>query len=221
MRPVHSSNPADLRVAARAWSRSVQFFAEAFLELLGLIWLLCVFALVFVGVGIWLLPGAIEFAGANADRSRALALRLTGVTVEAYRRSVSGNPGIGQARHTWQRLKDPAVRRDLLWNLLNPIVGMPLGVLSLGLVLAGTWELISMPFQIFLSQFQPATWLTTAEEIGLPLALGIAAALGTIAVQILVGIVIARPLLRTQGEWARLVLHIEDTEQSPGRRHRP
>ena len=70
-----------------------------------------------------------------------------------------------------------------------------------------------MPFQIFFLQFRPATWFTTTEAIGLPLAFGIAAALGTIAAQILVGIVTARPLLRAQGVWARLVLHIEDTEQ--------
>lgn len=212
MRSVYSTIPAGLRQqdsprAPRAWGRSVQFAAEAFLELFALVWLLCAFSLVFIGVGIWLLPRAMEFLCANADRSRDLALRLTSVTVEANRRPVSGNPGIGQARHTWQRLQDPAVRRDLLWNLLNPIVGIPLGILSLGLVLAGTWELILMPFQILFSQFRPATWFTIVEPIGLPLGVETAAALGTIAVQILVGIVIARPLLRAQGVWAQLVLH--------------
>jgi signal transduction histidine kinase len=193
--------------------RSAQFFAEAFLELFGLLWLLFAFTLVAIGVGIWILPGALEFAAANAERSRTLARRLTGITIDAHRRPVTGPPGVGQARHTWQHLKDPVVQRDLLWHLLNPIVGMPLGILSLGLVVEGVWELVSMPFEVFFESFRPATWFTITDARGMPLAAGVATSLVLIAVQILVGIVIARPLLRAEGAWARRVLHVEDTEQ--------
>ena len=203
--------------APRAWARSIQFFTQAFVEWYGFIRLLFAFVLVFIGVGIWLLPGAIEIAGANADRSRALARRLTGVTVEAYRRSVTGQPGPGQVRHTWQRLKDRVVQRDLLWQLLNPIVGIPLGILSLGLVLEGAWELVAMPFELLFPPFRPATWFSIAEAMGMPLAAGIGAALVMIAVQVLIGIVLARPLLRAQGHWSRLVLHVEDAGQWRGR----
>jgi signal transduction histidine kinase len=212
-RSADSSPSGNLPRAPRAWARSIQFFAEAFLEWFGLIWLLFAFVLVFIGVGIWLLPGAIEFASANADRSRALARRLTGVTVEAYRRPVTGEPGIGQVRHTWQRLKDPVVWRDLVWHLLNPIVGVPLGILSLALVLEGAWDLVSMPFEVFFSPFRPATWFTIADAMELPLAAGIGAALVMIAVQVLIGIVLARPLLRAQGGWSGLVLHVENAGQ--------
>jgi signal transduction histidine kinase len=199
--------------APRAWARSLQFFAEAFLEWFAFTWLLVAFTLVFIGVGVWLLPSAIEFASANADRSRALARRLTGVTVEAYRRPVTGQPGPGQIRHTWQRLKDPVVRRDLLWHLLNPTVGLLLGLLSFGLVLEGAWELVSMPFEVFFAPFRPATWFTIADTMHLSLAAGIGASLVLTAVQIVIGIVLARPLLRAQGGWSRLVLHVENAEQ--------
>ncbi len=210
---MHPAPDEDLPRAPRAWARSVQFFAEAFLEVFGLVWLLFASALVFIGVGIWLLPGAIDFASTNADRSRALARRLTGVVIEASRRPVTGEPGTGQWRHTRQRLQDPTVRRDLLWSLLNPIVGLPLGILSLGLVLAGVWELVALPFQLFFPPFQPATWFTVTEAVGLPLPAGIAAAVVTIAVQVFIGTVIARPLLRAQGAWARLVLNAPDTDE--------
>lgn len=210
---VDSSNTGELPRAPRAWARSIQFFAEAFLELFGLVWLLFAFALVFIGVGVWILPGAIEFASANAERSRVLARRLAGATVDPHRRPVTGAPGAGQARHTWQHLKDPVVQRDLLWHLLNPIVGVPLAILSLGLVLVGAWELVSMPFQVFFPLFRPATWFTITDAIGMPLAAKIGVSLVLIALEILVGIVIARPMLRAQGAWARLVLHVGDAEQ--------
>jgi signal transduction histidine kinase len=206
-------SPSELPTAPRAWSGSTQFFAEAFLELFGLVWLLFAFLLVFIGVGIWFLPSALEFAGVNADRSRALARRLTYVTIDAYRRPTTGSPGLGQARHTWQHLQDPVLQRDLLWHLLNPILGLPLNILSLGLVLEGIWELASMPFQISFRQFRPATWYTIGDAAGLPLAGVIVMAVVLIAVQIFLGIVLARPLLRAQGAWARLVLHVEDKGQ--------
>ncbi|GAA5202156.1 sensor domain-containing protein [Rugosimonospora acidiphila] len=199
--------------APRAWAGAIQFLAEAFVEWFGFVRLLVAFVLVFIGVGIWMLPGAIDFAGAHADRSRALARRLPGVTVEGYRRPVTGQPGPWQVLHTWQRLKDPVVRRDVLWHMLNPIVGIPLGIMSLGLVLEGAWELVSMPFEVFFSSFRPATWFTIADAMGMPLAAGIGATLVLIAVQVLIGIALARPLLRAQGGWSRLVLHVEDAGQ--------
>ncbi len=205
--------PSELPRAPRAWTRSAQFFAEAFLELFGLVWLLFAFLLVFIGVGIWFLPSALEFASVNADRSRAFARRLTNVTIDAHRRPTSGAPGLGQARHTWQHVQDPVVQRDLLWHLLNPLVGLPLNILSLGLVLDGIWELAAMPFEAFFPHFRPATWYTIGDALGMPLAGAMGAAVALIAVQILLGIVLARPLLHAQGAWARLVLHVEDTGQ--------
>jgi signal transduction histidine kinase len=213
-RPVSTGrSPSELPAAPRAWARSLQFFAEAFLELFGLVWLLFAFVLVFIGVGIWFLPSALEFASGNADRSRALARRLTHVTIDAHRRPTTGPPGIGQARHTWQHVQDPVVQRDLLWHLLNPHLGLPLNILSLGLVLEGIWELVSMPFEVFIPRFRPATWYTIGDAVGLPLAGAIVMAIVLIAGQILLGLVLARPLLRAQGAWARLVLHVEDTRQ--------
>lgn len=208
-----TQSDGELPRAPRAWGRSAQFFAEAFLELFALVWLVVAFGLVFIGVGIWLLPGAIDLVSSNADRSRRLARRLTGVSIDAYRRPLQGEPGVGQALHTWQRLKDPVVRRDMLWHLLNPWLGILFVALSPGLALEALWEFVAMPFQIFFPLFHPATWYTIAEALRLPLAAAIAASLAAIVIQGFVGTALARPMLRLQGAWARFLLHIEDVEQ--------
>ena len=211
-RPVPAAH--EVPAPPQAWGRSLRLFGEAFLELVGLVWLLFAFSLVLVGVGVWLLPGALDFARDNAQRSRRLAHHLTGVTVRARYLPVVGEPGPGGWQHSWQRLRDPVVRRDLIWGQLNPMVGIVLGLLPVALAVDALWELAALGFQLAFPVFRPSTWFTIyTDGLGMDLAVGVAAAVTTLAVQAVLGWVLARPFLRAQGRWARLILHVEDTEE--------
>ncbi|MGO1542752.1 MAG: histidine kinase [Gulosibacter sp.] len=197
--------------APRAWWRTLRFAGQALLDLVGLLWTLLAFTLVLVVVGLWLVPSALAFARNNAERSRRLARRFAGKDVQANYLPIAGEAGFAGYRHSLQRLRDPAVQRDLLWQLANPVVGLVLGVLPFGLVLDGLWQLAAIPFELAFPQFRPGTWFILfelfTENLGL---IVLASGLASLA-QMALGWVIARPTLRALGVWTRAVLHVENT----------
>ncbi|MDJ1370602.1 sensor histidine kinase [Gulosibacter molinativorax] len=210
-----AARPAEnepLPKAPRAWGRDLRFAVQALLDLAGLIWSTIVLVLCFVVVGLWLVPSALQFARENAERSRRLARKFANVDVRAEYRPVEGEPGFAGVRHSWQRLRDPAVLRDLLWQLTNPVVGLFLGLLAFGLALDGVWQLAALQFELAFPAFRPGSYLLLFElwTDSLPL-LAVATTIASI-LQILLGWWLARPTLRALGAWTRAVLHVENTE---------
>lgn len=188
----------------------MRFLGAAVVETLVLVWLAIVLCLAVIVIGLPLVPHALDLAGHRAQRSRSLVRRLGRPEIDAPYRPVSGAPGWGGVRHSWQRLRDPIVQRDPLWALVDPVVGLLLATLSLGLVAQGVWELIAIPFQLAFPGFEPATWLTLAGLVGMTVPVSIVVSLVTLTLQIVIGLAIARPMLAAQLAWTRSVLQPGD-----------
>ncbi|MEU5884462.1 sensor domain-containing protein [Spirillospora sp. NPDC047279] len=103
------------------------------------------FALILVGVGVFLLPPVLRALRTLADQQRAWAAEWSGVRIPApYRPDPrpSGNPFRGLAR----LLGDPATWRDVLWSLLNVPVGLLLGLLPAAMVVYGVEGMLVAPW---------------------------------------------------------------------------
>ncbi|MGK5496620.1 sensor histidine kinase [Streptomyces sp. URMC 125] len=99
-----------------------------------------VFALCLVGTGFLLLPTALRVLRRYADFHRGQVGRLTGREVRtAYRdRAVHAPPDAGPS------LRDPAVRKDLVWLLAHSSLGTALCVLALS-VCGGVVDWLTAP----------------------------------------------------------------------------
>ncbi|MFD3328787.1 sensor domain-containing protein [Streptomyces sp. NPDC058701] len=184
--------------------RGVALTGLALYEALLLVWLSLVACLCCVGVGIPLLPGALNAVRRQARTQRALAGRWSGVRVESpYAADPGGGPG-GALRRARRTLGDGATRRDLLWTLVNPLVGPLLAFLPAAAVLGGLWGL-SLPFVWDgLPESWDSVWFTFVPVDSQTTAF-LAAALGL--VEIAAGIaLLPRLTLPLHGRWVRLVL---------------
>ncbi|WP_199824752.1 sensor histidine kinase [Cellulomonas timonensis] len=116
------------RVAGRALDAFEQLaggLATSVLAVVALLWVaVCAVACV-VGVGFWLLPGALRAARAVSDRERA---RLT----RSGREVIGPHPVPDRLRAA---LADTAVRRELGWLVCASTLGLVLGLLGLTLPL--------------------------------------------------------------------------------------
>ncbi|WP_030765919.1 MULTISPECIES: sensor histidine kinase [unclassified Streptomyces] len=184
--------------------RGVALTGLALYEGLLLLWVSLVVCLCFVGIGIPLLPGALNAVRRDARTQRGLAGEWSGVRVEAsYLPEPAGAPGA-----VWKRahrmLGDSATWRDLLWTLVNPLVGPLLALLPAAAVLGGLWGL-SLPF---VWDGLPESWNSVwfmfipVDSQGTAI---LAAALGL--VEIVAGLaLLPRLMLPLHGRWVRLML---------------
>ncbi|GCD98392.1 sensor domain-containing protein [Embleya hyalina] len=103
-------------------------------------------AVIPTGVGLLLLPPAVHATRLLARQARGQAGRWSGVGIEQpYRAVLAGRGIVGWWRRDMALLADPATWRDLLWTLLNPVIGTLLAILPLALVVFGVEGLV-MPF---------------------------------------------------------------------------
>ncbi|MFG2003392.1 sensor histidine kinase [Spirillospora sp. NPDC048911] len=101
------------------------------------------FALIPIGVGVFLLPPVMLALRALANQQRAWGAEWSDVTIPVpYRpEPASANP----FRRLGWLLGDPATWRDVLWSLLNAPVGLLLGLLPAALVVYGVEGVIVAP----------------------------------------------------------------------------
>lgn len=193
----------DLPRGVRAAVEALRFTWFAIIEWVGFAWSAVVFCLCFVGVGVLLVPATLDLYHVNAERQRRWAYLASGVPVFAAYPPADPEASPFDVRSTWRRLQQSVVRRDLTWNLLNPIVGLVLSVLPAGLLLHGLRGIVEGAVTLItgragliggwygLFRDDPGQW-------------SVLVLLG--AIDVVIGYLIARPLLRAHGEWARLVL---------------
>ncbi|WP_432955938.1 sensor histidine kinase [Micromonospora haikouensis] len=124
-----------IRAAVDALEHLVGGLTTAVLAIGALLWLLIVLALSIVGVGILLIPGALRVVRSVADRER---LRLSRWGPEI----LSPPPASGRAL---AGLRDPAVRRELVWLPVHASFGLAMGLLGLTLPLTALQSL-TFPF---------------------------------------------------------------------------
>lgn len=107
-------------------------------------------AVVFVALGIGVLAVPVVAAGARAlaDLHRRLARDWSGVDIPRPYRSPS--EPVGGVRGAWRRcwwvLTDPATWRDLLWLLVEILLGLVLGLLPFCLIVKGLEGIFVAPF---------------------------------------------------------------------------
>lgn len=101
---------SDLPVAVPAMLAGLRFAGYAVAELFSVLWLSLVLCLAVVGVGLPLLPGAVELTRSNAERQRRAAYELSGVPVLAHYRQVPRGQGWLGLGTVARRAADPAGR---------------------------------------------------------------------------------------------------------------
>ncbi|RAJ43032.1 signal transduction histidine kinase [Kitasatospora sp. SolWspMP-SS2h] len=195
----------ELGGAAALVLRGVSLTGIALGEALLLLWFCLVVCLSFVGVGLLLLPGALDAIRSDARLQRRLALRWSGVRVDAaYPPEPADGPARTRLRRAHRMLGERATWRDLLWTLVNPVVGPVLALLPAVAVLGGLWGL-ALPFTWRgLSESWDGIWFTFVPVRSQGTAI-LAAVLG--AVELAVGVLLLpRLMLGLHGRWVRLVL---------------
>lgn len=107
--------------------RTLHLACMAVLDLLVLLVVLLSVCLVPVGVGLLLLPHALDLSRARAQRHRNLAEK-EGAVVGRYRKVTPHQGPLGITSLS-RRLEDPLVLQDLLWTALNSTVGLCVALL--------------------------------------------------------------------------------------------
>jgi signal transduction histidine kinase len=133
-----------LGLAVDALEHLVGGLGTALLALAALSWTLIVALSCLVGVGILLIPSALQVTRAIADRERA---RLT-----RWRPDVIGAEQLPDGQ--WEALRDPAVRREFGWQLLHATFGFVIGLVGLTLPL---YAVQSLTFPLWFGLLPPGS----------------------------------------------------------------
>ena len=194
-----------LRRALTAMGRGFPLTGAAIVEACSALWIALSVTLVCVGVGVYLVPGSLDGARSLARRQRRRALAWSDVPVEEFYAPLDERThGLAADwRRTARMLTDTATWWDLLWVLVNPVVGPCIALLSALGLLDGLWGL-SMPF----------LWRTVSRHWNhswfgfIPLTSQLLADLAAVAgaAEIVVALLLARPMLRLHGRWVQLML---------------
>ncbi|MEZ0090162.1 sensor histidine kinase [Streptacidiphilus sp. EB129] len=134
----------------RLWlplARGLALFGQKVPQLALFVLMVASLAALVSGAGALLLPIVVAAVRRMANRSRRLALAWSGVRIAVpYRAEPEGMTGfIGRMRRFRWLLHDPATWRDMLWTLVDPVVGGVLALLPTALVLYGV-EGLAFPF---------------------------------------------------------------------------
>ncbi|MGW3045135.1 sensor histidine kinase [Kitasatospora sp. NPDC001159] len=132
------------RRAVREMLRGAALAGFVVPQLLLLVAAMAAAVLLGLGVGVLLVPPTALAVRALAGRRRALATHWSGVGIrEPYRPQAPVEPGLKGA---WLRclafLGDPATWRDLLWLLVDPVIGFTVALFPLMLTAFGLFGLL-------------------------------------------------------------------------------
>lgn len=203
-RPAAQPAPGGPPGPPASWAILAGLFLRALWEFLVLAGTCIVLLLCCLGVGILLVPGVLDLIGSDARAQRSIARRRSGVEVTGGYDDVAREPGVWRLRESLRRLQDETVRRDLLWHVVNPVVGGALGLLPAAMTLHGLWGLF-----LLVTQESSRGWLGGGSwyaAVPLDWTYGHLAAGVWGAVELVLSFLIARPVLRLHGRWVRVVL---------------
>ncbi len=197
--------------AALMWA-GVKLGGLAIVESLLLVWVGVVCTLACVGIGLPLLPGALDTVRADARLQRRLALEWTGVRVPESYALEPKDVTSGRLKRVHRMIGDGATWRDLLWLLVNPIVGPVLGLVPALALLDGLFGL-SMPFVWHtVTEHWDGTWFAFVPVRNQFTAI-LAAVVGAAEIGLSVT-VLPRLLVPLHGRWVRYVLGASRTALS-------
>jgi signal transduction histidine kinase len=205
-----TATPAAPRVVVSrpgALRRCLVLAGLAFGELWLLVWLIVTAALSLLWVGGYLVPGALTAIRNAARRQRRLAAEYAGVEVAECYRPLADRPLGDGALAPWRRLvaqvRDPATGRDVLWVVVNPVVGLLLALLPVALILEAAWGLVLLAIWPTVYAADGTQWFLFVPVSDQATAV-VAAAVGVVAA--VCGYLLARPVLGWHARWVRLVL---------------
>ncbi|GIE36691.1 histidine kinase [Actinoplanes italicus] len=124
-----------IRIAVDALEHLVGGLGTAVLALATLMWLFVVLVLCVGGVGIFLIPAALRTVRSSADRERSRLSR--------WGPEILGPPELSDRTAT--AIRDPAVRRELLWLLVHATAGFSVGIIGLTLPVTAL-QSVTFPF---------------------------------------------------------------------------
>ena len=185
--------------------RGLALTGQALIEALLAVWVSLCVTLLCLGVGVVLVPGALEGARAQARRQRRLARRWSGVRVdEHYLPSAHRGAGIAASwRRVHQMLGDPMTWRDLRWLVVNPLVGPFMAFPPALAIIHGLWGLcLPLLWQDVVRSWEHS-WFAFVPLVSQTTAV-LAAVVG--AVEIALGVLLARTLIRLHGRWVQVML---------------
>ncbi|MFJ4189997.1 sensor histidine kinase [Kitasatospora sp. NPDC089509] len=185
-------------------------------------------AFVGLGVGVLLVPPTVLAVRALAGLRRGLAARWSGVEIkDPYQPLPEAGPGFKGA---WQRcqamLADQATWRDLLWLLVDPVIGLTMALLPLLVVAYGVFGLVLPQFWQSIADHGGNTWYLwmhvtdsgtagTAALLGVPVMLaGLAIAPGAVRGHTAFAKALLGPTARAEALAAeRKVAHLTETRR--------
>jgi signal transduction histidine kinase len=172
-------------------------------------------SLIAIGIGLFLVPAIGAASRALVNSYRRLVGKWTGVEItEPYLPEPplpdgAARPEPSTVADHWRRTKhmltDPATWRDLLWMLVDPVVGAFTALLPLWLTLNGVWAFVlALPYV-----WEPLVRLDgTVWYLFIPVDSQVTA-LATLplgAAQVAAGLAFAPALMTAYGRWCRVLL---------------
>ena len=183
------------------------------------IWNVLVFSLVVtagsiisVGVGLALMPPALLVLRNAANGARRRARDWSGIEIEESYRPVPQNvaeaPGFGgQLSRLMARLGDPQTWRDLLWALLDGIIGVTIAAFAASMLIYGVYGLILGAFWSQMTSHGMDDWYGFVHVAKSGALTDLRWATFPLAAAFLAGGAYAGPaLLRLHGRWTALLL---------------
>lgn len=203
-----AEKPAPSASMLRNVGRGLVLTGLAIWEALLLLWVALSVTLVVVWVGVLLVPGALDAVRSDARRQRRLALAWSGVhVVQRYQPLEPPWPpqsGLAaRCRRALAMLGDLATWKDLLWHLVNPLVGPLLAFIPALAVLHGIWGILLLWLWEPVVQSWDSSWYLFVPLTSQATAV-VAAVLGVL--EIVAGLFVARPLLGVHGRWVATML---------------
>jgi len=178
--------------------------ALAFWELALLVWLVVTICLLIVWVGVYLVPGALDAITRIARSQRRMAGRWSGTEIaDSYRPLPEGRGLANRWRRVLAQLRDGAVWRDLLWVLVDPVVGLVIVLFPLSLMLYTVWGLVLLAIWRPVVDAGGTQWfmfVPVSDERTARIAAGVGVVFG------IVGWFLVRPAAGLHAAWVRLVL---------------
>ncbi|MDE9365091.1 sensor histidine kinase [Luteipulveratus sp. YIM 133132] len=200
----------------RAIGRGIALTGLALWEALLLLWVCLCACLVFLGIGVILLPPALDAVRSQARRQRSLAWSWSGVRVtENYLPDPTAEGGLSaNLKRLQTRSGDPSFWKDLLWDLVNPFVGVVIAFVPAALVVNGLFG-VAMPvlWGPWVSGWENSWYgFVPVDSFGMTF---LAAALGLVS--LVLGVVLAPFFIRWHGRWVATVLSTQTREQMQAR----
>ena len=210
MREMAATSPASapgrrwIRAGTDVW-RGIALTGLAIWEALLALWAAFCTLLVVLGVGVYLLPSALDGTRNEAELQRQLAGRWSGVPVASHylRDEQRITSFAGALRLARSRLSDGATWRDLLWLVVNPLVGPFMAFLPALAIIHGIWGVVLLALWEPVVRSWDNSWYLFVPLRNQGTAI-LSAGLGVL--EIVLGFLIAGAMLRLHGRWVHFVL---------------